>query len=231
MFKILVVEDEFHMRNIIKEYFGARYIGIIEACNGYEAIELMDDSIDLILLDIMMPGIDGYEVCQQLRVKSMRPIIFMSALSEDDNQLMAYELGADDYVTKPFQLAILYAKCIAMIKRDQKIDQQIMTLGHIQLDKLNHILFVDRESINLAHKEYELLLYLCEHRNQLLTREQILDRIWGYDYYGDGRAVDTYIKKIRKKLGKYSCYIQTVIRVGYMFKVVEVYENQENKEM
>lgn len=231
MFKILVVEDEFHMRNIIKEYFGARHIKIVEACNGYEAIKFMDDSIDLILLDIMMPGIDGYEVCKQLRFKSMRPIIFISALSEEDNLLMAYELGADDYVTKPFPLAILYAKCIAMIKRDQKIDQQIMTLGHIQLDKINHVLRVDYQLINLAHKEYELLLYLCEHHNQLLTREQILDKIWGYDYYGDGRAVDTYIKKIRKKLGKYSCYIQTVIRVGYMFKVVEVYEDQENKAM
>jgi len=217
----MIVEDEYHMRLIIKEYFKIRDIEIIEASNGYEAIEYMNDSIDLLLLDIMMPGIDGYEVCKLIRTKYSLPIIFISALSEDENQLLAYELGADDYITKPFKPSILYAKVIALIKRDKKIDQQLIKLGHIEIDKINHSLKINDEVVILAHKEYELLIYLCENHNRLLSRQQILDHVWGYDYYGDGRAVDTYIKKLRHKLGKYSYYIQTVIKTGYMFKVVE----------
>ena len=226
MYKILIVEDEYHIRQIIKDYFSLKDIEVVEACNGYEAIELMNESIDLILLDIMMPGIDGYETCKQLRIKTKRPIIFMSALSEDENQLMAYALGADDYITKPFKPSILHAKCIAIIKRDKKVEEEKSVYGHIELDKVNHILIIDGKEIELAHKEYELLVYLCNHHNQLLSRNQILDKIWGYDYYGDGRAVDTYIKKLRKKLGKYSTYIQTVIKTGYIFRVVNEDENK-----
>lgn len=218
MYKVLVVEDEYHIRNIIKEYFTLKDVEVVEACNGYEALDNLDESIDLILLDIMMPGIDGYEVCKLLREKTNKPILFISALSEDENQLKAYELGADDYITKPFKPSILYAKCVAMIKRDQKLEQEFITLGHIQLDKMNHLLIVDGETFELSHKEYELLAYLCEHPYQLLNRHQILNKIWGYDYYGQGRAVDTYIKKLRKKLGKYQYYIHTVFKVGYMFK-------------
>ncbi|MEG0367340.1 MAG: response regulator transcription factor [Coprobacillus sp.] len=227
MYKILVVEDEYHIRTIIKDYFGARDIEVIEASNGYEALQLIHNQIDLVLLDIMMPGIDGYEVCKQLRLRYQRPIIFISALSQDENQLTAYGLGADDYITKPFMPSILYAKCIAMIKRDQKIEEDILVLGHIKIDRANHILFIDNQAVLLAHKEYELLEYLCQHHDHLLTREQILDKIWGYDYYGDGRAVDTYIKKLRKKLGQYAHYIQTVIKTGYMLKVVD--EDEEKK--
>lgn len=227
MYKILIVEDEYHIRQIIKDYFSLKDIEVVEACNGYEAIELMNESIDLVLLDIMMPGIDGYETCKQLRIKTKRPIIFITALSEDENQVMAYELGADDYITKPFKPSILYLKCLAMMKRDQKIEEMYLEFGHVKLDKMNHVLIIDGQSIILAHKEYELLLYLCTHHNQLLTRQQILDKIWGYDYYGDGRAVDTYIKKLRKKLGKYSVYIQTVIKTGYIFKVVNIDESIE----
>lgn len=224
MHKILVVEDEYHIRNIIKEYFVNRDVVVIEASQGYEALQLMNHDIDLILLDIMMPGIDGYEVCKQLRMKYDKPILFISALSEDENQLKAYELGADDYITKPFKPSILYAKCLAMIKRDQRIEDNTIQLGHIVLNKTNHTLLIDNSPVILANKEYELLEYLCQNHDRLLTREQILDKIWGYDYYGDGRAVDTYIKKLRKKLGNYSDYIQTVIKTGYMIKVVEIDE-------
>lgn len=219
MYKILIIEDEYHIRNIIHEYFCVRDIDVIEACQGYEALELIDENIDLVLLDVMMPGIDGYEVCRQLRRLYHVPIIFMSALSQEQNQLMAYELGGDDYVTKPFKLSILYAKVIALIKRDKKIHQDIMKIGAIQLDCMNHLLVVDGNTVPLENKEYELLHLMCVHQNQTLTRQQILDSIWGYDYFGDGRAVDTYIKKIRKKLGKYACYIQTVIKTGYILKV------------
>ena len=215
MYKILVIEDEFHIRQIIKDYFSLKGIEVVEATQGYEALNIINDTIDLILLDIMMPGIDGYEVCKQLRLKTKRPVIFMSALSQEENQLLAYQLGADDYIIKPFQLSLLHAKVIAMIKRDQKKEENILTVGHLQLDCINRILIIDQQKITLAHKEYELLEYLCMHVNQLL------DHIWGYDYYGDGRAVDTYIKKLRKKLGEYACYIQTVIKTGYMLKMVE----------
>lgn len=226
MYKILIVEDEYHIRHIIHEYFAMKNIEVVEACNGYEALAWINDDIDLILLDIMMPGIDGYEVCKQLRQKSSKPIIFISALLEEQNQLMAYDLGADDYITKPFKPSLLYAKCLAMIKRDQKLETDIITFEHVKLDKLNHLLIVDEVSQVLANKEYELMLYLCEHEGHLLPREQILNHVWGYDYFGDGRAIDTYIKKLRKKLGKYSNYIQTVIKTGYMFKVV----NNDEKE-
>ena len=224
MYQVLLIEDDFDIRHIIKTYFEKREIQIIEACDGHQGLSLMHSQIQLVLLDIMMPGIDGYEVCKQLRLKTGKPIIFMSALSQEENQLMAYQLGADDYIIKPFQLSLLHAKVIAMIKRDQKKEENILTVGHLQLDRINRILIIDQQKITLAHKEYELLEYLCMHVNQLLTRQQILDHIWGYDYYGDGRAVDTYIKKLRKKLGKYACYIQTVIKTGYMLKVVNVSE-------
>ncbi len=226
MYKILIVEDEYHIRNIIHEYFAMKNIEVVEACNGYEALELMNDNIDLILLDIMMPGIDGYEVCKQLRMKSSKPIIFISALQEEQNQLMAYDLGADDYITKPLKPSLLYAKCLAIIKRDKKVEEDIITFGKIKLDKINHLLIIDEKLQVLANKEYELLSYLCQFEGRLLSREQILNHVWGYDYFGDGRAIDTYIKKLRKKLGKYSSYIQTVIKTGYMFKVV----NNDEKE-
>lgn len=229
MYKVLIIEDEYHIRNIIKEYFSLKEMTVIEASNGYEGLENMNESIDLVLLDIMMPGIDGYEVCKQLRLVSQKPILFISALSEDENQLTAYELGADDYITKPFKPSILYAKCLAIMKRDQKKEEDVLNFNHIKIDKLNHLLIIDNQVVPLAYKEYELLAYLCEHHNHLLTREQILDRVWGYDYYGDGRAVDTYIKKLRKKLGVYANYIQTVIKIGYIFKVVE--ENEDKMAM
>lgn len=198
MYKVLIIEDEYHIRHIVHEYFAMKNIEIVEASNGYEALELMNDDIDLVLLDIMMPGIDGYEVCKQLRMKSSQPIIFISALLEEQNQLMAYDLGGDDYITKPFKPSVLYAKCLAMIKRDKKVEDDIMTFGNIQLDKMNHLLIIDENSQFLANKEYELLLYFCECEGRLLPREQILNHVWGYDYFGDGRALDTYVKKLRK---------------------------------
>lgn len=138
MNKILIIEDEYHMRHIIKEYFGLRSVQVIEADNGHEAIQKIDLSINLVLLDIMMPGIDGYEVCKQIRAKFSVPIIFISALLENENQLRAYELGADDYITKPFKLSILYAKCMAIIKRDQRVKIDILDFGHVKLDRISH---------------------------------------------------------------------------------------------
>jgi DNA-binding response OmpR family regulator len=220
MEKILVVEDEYAIRNIISEYFKIKNVEVVGAMNGYEALEKIDEHIELVLLDIMMPGIDGYEVCQRIKEKFSIPVIFISALSEEENQLKAYELGADDYLTKPFKSSILYAKCIAVYKRYHKTNEDFLKLGCIEIDLNQHLLIKDELAIPLSAKEYELLVYLCKHEGKVIHREVLLNTIWGYDYYGDGRAVDTYIKKLRKKLVPYDHYIQTIVKTGYMFKVV-----------
>ncbi|MFV0396014.1 MAG: response regulator transcription factor [Coprobacillaceae bacterium] len=215
MYRILLIEDEKLVRDFIVSYFSNRNMDVIEAKDGYEALEKIQKSYDLILLDIMMPGIDGYEVCKQIRFHKDTPIIFISALSQDDNQLKAYELGADDYITKPFKPSLLYAKCIALIKRD-KIAYNNQMVGKLQINKTYQQIHIENTWVQLTHKEYQVLEYLIKHEGILLSREQILNSIWGYDYYGDARAVDTYVKKLRKKLGKYQ-YIQTIIGSGYIF--------------
>lgn len=220
MYKILLVEDEKLVRDFIITYFSKREIEIVEATNGYEALEKLEKSFDLILLDIMMPGIDGYEVCKQIRNTKQTPIIFISALSQDEDQLLAYDIGADDYITKPFKPSLLYAKCIALIKRDKK-EEVKKAIGKIILHPLTHHIEIQDSYIKLSHKEYQLLEYLIKNQGHILSRQQILDTIWGYDYYGDARAVDTYIKKLRKQLGKYHYYIQTIVKSGYVFEVKE----------
>ena len=216
--KVLLIEDEKLIRQFIVEYFQKQGEEVIEASDGYEGLSLLDESFDLILLDIMMPGIDGYEVCYQIRQSSQCPIVFMSALSEEENQLKAFQYGGDDYISKPFLPSVLYAKCLAICKRQQNTQSETKNFGKLNIDYLNHQVWLENEELSLTHKEYLLLEYLTKNAYQLLSREQILDALWGYDYYGDARAVDTYIKKVRKKLGKYQGYIQTVFKVGYVFK-------------
>lgn len=221
MYKILLIEDDKDIRNIIVKYFSKRNIEVIEAMDGFIGLSKIDDSIDLVLLDIMMPGIDGLEVCFRIRQDYQCPIVFISALSEEETQLKAFELGADDYISKPFLPSVLYAKCTAICKRISSHQSDIKQYGHLKIDYLNHQVWIDTDEIVLTHKEYLLLELLTKNINHLLAREQILDAIWGYDYYGEARAVDTYIKKVRKKLGQYSYYIHTVFKVGYLFKVDE----------
>ena len=165
-----------------------------------------------------MPGIDGYEVCKQIRSQYNTLIVFISALSEDENQLKAYEYGADDYITKPFKPSLLYAKCLALLKRNKKIETNQLQSGKVILDLDKHILVIEENDIALTDKEFKLLRYLMENQGIVLSREKILDALWGYDYYGDGRAVDTYIKRLRKRLENYSYYIQTVVKIGYIWK-------------
>ena len=216
--KVLLVEDEKLIRLFIVEYFSKQGAAVVEASDGYEALSLLDETYDIVLLDIMMPGIDGYEVCYQIRQSSQCPIVFMSALSEEENQLKAFQYGGDDYISKPFLPSVLYAKCLAICKRQQNTQSETKNFGKLNIDYLNHQVWLENEELSLTHKEYLLLEYLTKNAYQLLSREQILDALWGYDYYGDARAVDTYIKKVRKKLGKYQGYIQTVFKVGYVFK-------------
>ena len=166
----------------------------------------------------MMPGIDGYEVCKLIRQKSEVPILFISALSEDENKLKGYELGADDFISKPFTPSLLYAKCHALLKRLKKQSSRLEE-GVICIDTDTHEVLIQDKPVALSHKEYQLLVYLIENKRKILSRDQLLDALWGYDYYGDQRIVDTYIKKLRKKIGVASAYIHTVVKIGYMFDV------------
>lgn len=219
--KVLLVEDEKLIRMFIVEYFSKQGAAVVEAGDGYEALSLLDDTYDIVLLDIMMPGIDGYEVCKLIRQKSNVPILFISALSEDDNKLKGYALGADDFISKPFTPSLLFAKCNALLKRLKK-DNHSLDEGIIHIDEDTHEVFIDGKAIQLSHKEYMMLIYFIENKRKILSRDQLLDYIWGYDYYGDQRIVDTYVKKLRKKLLEASPYIQTVVKVGYMFDSKEL---------
>ncbi len=213
--KVLLVEDEQLVRVFIVEYFKKQGALVVEAQDGYEAIMKLDDSFDIVLLDIMMPGIDGYEVCKLIRQKSDVPILFISALSEEENKLKGYELGADDFISKPFTPSLLYAKCNALLRRIR--GEKELKEGIIEVNENTHEVKVSEESITLSHKEYYLLVYLMKNKNKVITRSQLLDQVWGYDYFGDQRIVDTYIKKLRKKLGEAAPYIQTIVKSGYMF--------------
>ena len=221
MVNILLVEDDYHIREIIRTFFTKKSVNVVEAMDGYDGLSKMNEHIDLVLLDIMMPGIDGLEVCYQIRQKYNCPIVFISALSEEETQLKAFELGGDDYVSKPFLPSVLYAKCIALCKRviGKKIEKK--NYGHLKIDFLGHQVWIDQELISLSNKEYLLLEYLIKNENILLTREQIVNAIWGYEFCGEYRVVDTCIKILRKKLGQYHHYIQTVVKGGYRFKVGE----------
>ena len=221
--KVLLIEDEKLIRQFIVEYFQKQGEEVIEASDGYEGLSLLDESFDLILLDIMMPGIDGYEVCKQVRQKNDIPILFISALSDDDNKLKGYHLGADDFISKPFTPSLLYAKCNALLKRFKK-DEEHETMieeGIICINDNTHEVFIKGEKTALSHKEYQMLIYFIDNKRKILSRDQLLDYIWGYDYYGDQRIVDTYVKKLRKKLKEAAPYIQTVVKIGYMFDVKE----------
>lgn len=215
MYKLLVVEDEVLIRDIIKEYFATRDYEVIEAVDGYDALDKVNQDIDMVLLDIMMPGMDGYETCKKIREKYDMTIIFISALSETDNMLDGYHVGADDYITKPFKPSVLYAKCQAILNRSKKTEKEDKET--IWLDESKHLMYVDGEAVALPNKEYLLMELFLNNKNQLFTRSQILNKVWGYDYYGDGRAVDTYIKKLRKKLGVHSHRIQTIMKAGYTY--------------
>lgn len=221
--KVLLIEDEKLIRQFIVEYFAKQGEEVQEASDGYEGLSLLDDSYDIVLLDIMMPGIDGYEVCKMIRQKSDVPILFISALSEDDNKLKGYHLGADDFISKPFTPSLLYAKCSALLKRLHKSEDKgtMLEEGKIRVNEDTHEVFVEDEAIILSHKEYQMLIYFMENKRKILSRDQLLDHIWGYDYYGDQRIVDTYVKKLRKKLLGAATYIQTIVKIGYMFDAKE----------
>lgn len=218
MQKILIVDDEENIRKVIREYLEFEGFLCFEASNGEEAIKMCkENSYDLIVLDIMMPKIDGFTVAKEIRKKSNVPIIMLSARGEEYDKLYGFDVGIDDYVTKPFSPKELVARIKANLKRNTIMNEEISYLG-LKIDTLGHNVYVDDKKINLTNKEYELLLYLIKNKNIVLTREQILNNVWNMDYLGEERTIDTHIKTLRSLLGKYKTLIVTVRGVGYKFE-------------
>ncbi len=220
MYKILVADDETKIRETIKDYFSAKNFTVYLAANGSEAVKsAKKHQFDLIILDVMMPVTDGLTACKEIRKISSVPILFLSALGEEHDFLNGYSSGADDYIVKPFPLSVLHEKCLTMIKRYTGINKEnkIIVSG-ITLDLNSHKAFVSSKEIDLSEKDFQLLKYLIDNKSIVLNRDLILNRIWGYDFFGDTRVVDTHIKIIRKALGDKASCIQTVINAGYVFK-------------
>ena len=220
---ILSIEDEIRIRFLLKDYLLSEGFSVIEACDGEEGLmAFKNNNVDLILLDIMMPKIDGLTVLENIRTVSDIPIILLTAKSQEEDKLYGYDIGADDYITKPFSPKILVAKVKALLKRTADLNEdQSSTKNYngLTINKLAHEVKVDNVQLSLSPKEYELLVYLSDNISIALTRDTILDNVWGIDYYGDLRTVDTNIKRLREKLGEKANYIVTVRGSGYKFDV------------
>ena len=219
---ILVIDDEARMRKLIKDFLVAKGYSILEAEDGEKALEVFEENknkINLILLDVMMPKLDGWSVLRQIRQNSKVPIIMLTARGEEQDELFGFELGVDEYISKPFSLKILVARVEAILKRTTKDTTKVKDYTGIEIDKEGRTVKVDGKSIELSLREYELLIYLIENENIALSRDKILTNVWNYDYYGDSRTIDSHIKKIRHKLGKKGKYIKTIRGVGYKFEV------------
>lgn len=218
---LLIVEDELRIRALLRDYLTIENYTIIEASNGNEGLHLFkQNKIDLIILDIMMPGLNGLTLTQEIRKASSVPIILLTAKSQEEDKLLGYELGADDYVTKPFSPKVLVAKIKALLKRTSKeTNLTVLELGKLSLNKDSMDVSIEDKPINLTPKEFELLVFLTDNINIVLSRDTILDGVWGFDYYGDSRVVDTTIKRLREKLTMVSEYIVTVRGSGYKFEV------------
>lgn len=221
VYKVLLADDEQGLRDITKKYLERNGFDVITAKNGAEAIATVDKNVfDIIVLDIMMPEIDGRQVCQYIRTKYDVPVIFLTALGKEQDVIQGYEIGADEYVTKPFSMPILMAKINSLVKRYHglTIKKGLITIGNIQIEPARRIVTVNKKVISIAPKEYELLMYFIDNKNQVLSRTQILDAVWGYDYEGYDRAVDTHVKKLRAILGEENHYIHTIIKGGYIWR-------------
>lgn len=222
--KILVVDDEDKMRNVINIFLKNEGYTVEEACDGREALDKLSNmEFSLVILDIMMPKVDGWEVCKEIRKSSLIPIIMLTARGEEYDKLLGFELGVDDYVTKPFSPKELTARVKALIKRtyneDNKNSTNFLKIGDLSINILGKQGFIQEKQLILTPKEYDLLYFLAKHPEQVFSRDQLLDKVWGYDFFGDYRTVDTHVKQLREKLGKDKKYIHTVWGVGYKFKV------------
>ena len=223
MQKILVVDDEARMRKLVHDFLIRAGYEVLEAGDGLEAVDIFEQQPDiaLIILDVMMPGLDGYGVTRQIRKTSKVPIIMLTAKSEEQDELLGFDLGVDEYISKPFSPKILVARVEAILRRTNQIgdSSQIKKAGLIVLDKTAHEVTIDGKSVELSFKEFELLEYFMDNQGIALSRERILNSVWNYDYFGDARTIDTHVKKLRNKLGACGSYIKTVWGMGYKFEV------------
>lgn len=221
---VLIVEDEEKINKMISDYFEFHGFNVISALDGLEAVEKFNDDIDLIILDVMLPNLDGFTVLRRIRKKSDVPVIMVTARGDEEDVLMGYELNVDDYVVKPFNLDILLAKANVLLNRidslnntKENVKKDVLEYNGVKIDKLKMQVYIDDEEIEIEPKQFEVLEYLMENKNIVISRERLLNRKWGYDYYGNTRVVDAQIKKLRKSLKHKSYCIKTVFGVGYKF--------------
>lgn len=222
--KILVVDDESRMRKLVKDFLVKKDFEVLEAGDGEEAVDifLREKGIALIILDVMMPKMDGWQVCREIRKVSKVPIIMLTARGDERDELMGFDLGVDEYISKPFSPKILVARVEAILRRVGHGDQEdVLESGGILLNKTAHMVSVDGKNVDLSFKEFELLTYFMENQGIALSREKILNHVWNYDYFGDARTIDTHVKKLRSKMGEKGDYIKTIWGMGYKFEVTE----------
>lgn len=219
--KILVVDDEARMRKLVKDFLSIKGFFVLEAENGEQALNLFlsDKDIQLILLDVMMPKMDGFETLKMIRAYSQVPVIMLTARGEERDELEGFRLGVDEYITKPFSPKILVARVEAVLRRSVGEKEEKLSCGAIEVDKTAHTVMIDKKPVELSFKEFELLTYFMENKGIALSREKILNSVWNYDYFGDARTIDTHVKKLRAKMGARGDYIKTIWGMGYKFEV------------
>ena len=219
--KVLMVDDEARMRKLVKDFLAIKGYKVIEAEDGEQAVDIFfkEKDIGLVILDVMMPKMDGWEVCRTLRRSSQVPIIMLTARSEERDELLGFELGVDEYISKPFSPKILVARIEAILRRGNAGTGEILEAAGIRVDKDAHEASVDGQPVDLSNKEFELLTYFMENQGMALSREKILNNVWNYDYFGDARTIDTHVKKLRSKLGEKGELIKTIWGMGYKFEV------------
>ncbi len=220
-YKILVVDDESRMRKLVRDFLVKQNFEVIEAEDGEDALNQFyaQKDIALIILDVMMPKINGWDVCREIRETSKIPIIMLTAKGEESDELQGFDIGADEYISKPFSPRILVARVEAILRRTNREEEENLELGGISIDKLGHQVTANGKALDLSYKEFELLVYFMENRGIALSREKILNHVWNYDYFGDARTIDTHVKKLRSKLGDKGEYIKTIWGMGYKFEV------------
>ena len=218
---ILVVDDESRMRKLVRDFLVKQDFEVLEAGDGEEALDIFYETkeIDLLILDVMMPRLDGWEVCREIRKQSKVPIIMLTARGDERDELLGFELGVDEYISKPFSPKILVARVEAILRRTNTGTADVLAAGGIEVNKAAHIATIDGEPMELSYKEFELLTYFLENQGIALSREKILNSVWNYDYFGDARTIDTHVKKLRSKMGKKGEYIKTIWGMGYKFEV------------
>ena len=222
--KVLMVDDESRMRKLVKDFLTREGYMVLEAGDGEQALDIFmnDKNISLVILDVMMPKMDGWEVCREIRKNSKVPIIMLTARGDERDELLGFDLGVDEYISKPFSPKILVARVEAILRRTgQDAGNDVLSAGGIVIDKSAHQASVDGKPMELSFKEFELLTYFLENQGIALSREKILNSVWNYDYFGDARTIDTHVKKLRSKMGEKGEYIKTVWGMGYKFEVDE----------